>query len=144
MTEFALYVHWPFCKSKCPYCDFNSHVRASIDEARWRAALLKDLEHYATLTRGRSVTSIFFGGGTPSLMSAETVGAVLERAAALWRFEPDIEICRWQLRPWHRPIVARVKPLTTLMSSVASIACSSSPTVTSSQRQTTVSAVASS
>src|SRR5690348_1703472 len=92
MTELALYVHWPFCKSKCPYCDFNSHVRASIDEARWRAALLKDLEHYATLTRDRSVTSIFFGGGTPSLMSAETVGAVLERAAALWRCGPDIEI----------------------------------------------------
>ena len=53
MSEFALYVHWPFCKSKCPYCDFNSHVRASIDEARWRAALLKDLEHYAALTHGR-------------------------------------------------------------------------------------------
>jgi len=92
MTELALYVHWPFCKSKCPYCDFNSHVRASIDEARWRAALLKDLEHYAALTRGRSVTSIFFGGGTPSLMSAATVGAVIERAAALWRLDPDIEI----------------------------------------------------
>jgi putative oxygen-independent coproporphyrinogen III oxidase len=92
MHELALYIHWPFCKSKCPYCDFNSHVRASIDEVRWRAALLKDLEHYAALTHGRSVTSIFFGGGTPSLMSAETVGAVLERAAALWRFDPDVEI----------------------------------------------------
>ena len=91
-ASLALYVHWPFCKSKCPYCDFNSHVRASIDEVRWRAALLKDLEYYAALTRGRAVTSIFFGGGTPSLMSAETVGAVLERAAALWRFEADIEI----------------------------------------------------
>src|SRR5690242_5285506 len=93
MTEpIALYVHWPFCKSKCPYCDFNSHVRASIDEARWRAALLKDLEHYAALTRGRSVTSIFFGGGTPSLMSAETVGAVLDGAAVLWPFEDHVEI----------------------------------------------------
>ncbi len=93
MTEpIALYIHWPFCKSKCPYCDFNSHVRASIDEARWRTALLKDLEHYAALTRGRPVTSIFFGGGTPSLMSAETVGAVIDRAAALWPFEADVEI----------------------------------------------------
>ncbi|HKX11241.1 MAG TPA: radical SAM family heme chaperone HemW [Stellaceae bacterium] len=93
MTEpLALYVHWPFCKSKCPYCDFNSHVRASIDEARWRAALLKDLEHYAALTRERPITSIFFGGGTPSLMTAETVGAVIDRAARLWSFEPGIEI----------------------------------------------------
>jgi putative oxygen-independent coproporphyrinogen III oxidase len=93
MTEpLALYVHWPFCKSKCPYCDFNSHVRASIDEARWRNALLKDLEHYSSLTRGRPVTSIFFGGGTPSLMSATTVGAVLDRAAALWPFESKVEI----------------------------------------------------
>jgi putative oxygen-independent coproporphyrinogen III oxidase len=93
MTEpLALYVHWPFCKSKCPYCDFNSHVRASIDEARWRAALLKDLEHYGGLTGGRPITSIFFGGGTPSLMSADTVGAVIDRAARLWPFEPDTEI----------------------------------------------------
>ena len=91
-SPLALYIHWPFCKSKCPYCDFNSHVRASIDEARWRAALIRDLEHYAGLTHGREVTSIFFGGGTPSLMSAETVGAVLERAAALWPLERDVEI----------------------------------------------------
>ncbi|HKH79994.1 MAG TPA: radical SAM family heme chaperone HemW [Solirubrobacteraceae bacterium] len=88
----ALYIHWPFCKSKCPYCDFNSHVRASIDEARWRSALLKDLEHYAALTGRRAVTSIFFGGGTPSLMSAETVDAVLQHAASLWPLEPDVEI----------------------------------------------------
>src|SRR5260370_1045135 len=92
MTGLALYVHWPFCKAKCPYCDCNSHVRASIDEARWRAALLKDLEHYAGLTRGRAIASIFFGGGTPSLMAAETVATVLERAAALWPLEPDVEI----------------------------------------------------
>jgi putative oxygen-independent coproporphyrinogen III oxidase len=88
----ALYIHWPFCLSKCPYCDFNSHVRASIDEARWRAALLRDLEHYAGLTGRHAVTSIFFGGGTPSLMSAATVGAVLERAAALWPWAPGVEI----------------------------------------------------
>src|SRR5258708_21046125 len=92
MDNLALYIHWPFCISKCPYCDFNSHVRASIDEARWRAALLKDLEHYAGLTRGRAIASIFFGGGTPSLMAAETVATVLERAAALWPLEPDVEI----------------------------------------------------
>jgi len=92
MTNLALYIHWPFCKSKCPYCDFNSHVRASIDEARWRAALLKDLEHYAGLTPGGAIASIFFGGGTPSLMAAETVAAVLERTAALWPLEPDVEI----------------------------------------------------
>jgi oxygen-independent coproporphyrinogen-3 oxidase len=91
-SQIALYIHWPFCKSKCPYCDFNSHVRASIEEGRWRAALLKDLGHYAGLTRGRSVASIFFGGGTPSLMSAETVAAVLERAAALWPLAADVEI----------------------------------------------------
>ena len=91
-SPIALYVHWPFCKSKCPYCDFNSHVRASIDEARWRSALLKDLEHYAGQTRGRTVASIFFGGGTPSLMAAQSVAAVLERAAALWPLAPDVEI----------------------------------------------------
>ncbi|MFX8145340.1 radical SAM protein, partial [Acinetobacter baumannii] len=72
----ALYVHWPFCVSKCPYCDFNSHVRASVDQARWRDALLADLAHEARLTAGRPVASIFFGGGTPSLMPPETVAAV--------------------------------------------------------------------
>ena len=89
---FAVYVHWPFCKSKCPYCDFNSHVRASIDEARWRKALLAELDHYGAETRGRMVTSVFFGGGTPSLMAPETVGAVLDRVAALWPLDPRIEI----------------------------------------------------
>ena len=88
----ALYIHWPFCKSKCPYCDFNSHVRAGIDEARWRAALLRELDHGATQTRGRELGSIFFGGGTPSLMAPSTVAALLERAAAHWPFAPDIEI----------------------------------------------------
>ena len=93
MTQpLGVYIHWPFCKSKCPYCDFNSHVRASIDEARWRAALLKDLEHYAALTRGRAVTSIFFGGGTPSLMSADTVGALIRHTTELWDTAADIEI----------------------------------------------------
>ncbi|SMH55670.1 radical SAM family heme chaperone HemW [Azospirillum agricola] len=89
---FAIYVHWPFCKSKCPYCDFNSHVRERVDHARWRAALVRELEHYAGLTAGRTVTSVFFGGGTPSLMEPETVGAVLDRIAALWPVAPGLEV----------------------------------------------------
>src|SRR5262245_37116563 len=90
---FGIYVHWPFCASKCPYCDFNSHVRSrGIDEARFRAAFLKELEHWAGLAPGRSVASVFFGGGTPSLMSAATTGAVLDAIAALWTVEPGAEI----------------------------------------------------
>lgn len=77
---FGLYVHWPFCLSKCPYCDFNSHVRDSIDQARWRAALLAELDHYAARTQGRRLGSIFFGGGTPSLMSPDTVAALIDAA----------------------------------------------------------------
>jgi putative oxygen-independent coproporphyrinogen III oxidase len=94
MTEpgFGLYVHWPFCLKKCPYCDFNSHVRDSIDQALWRDTLLRELDHYAALTPGRAITSIFFGGGTPSLMAPETAGAVIERAARNWTLAPDIEI----------------------------------------------------
>ncbi|MGH6989816.1 MAG: radical SAM family heme chaperone HemW [Stellaceae bacterium] len=92
LAPLALYIHWPFCKSKCPYCDFNSHVRAGIDEARWQAALLRELDRGAGETRGRPLTSIFFGGGTPSLMAPATVAALLERAAAWWDFAPDIEI----------------------------------------------------
>jgi oxygen-independent coproporphyrinogen-3 oxidase len=88
----ALYIHWPFCKSKCPYCDFNSHVRAGVDEDRWRAALLRELDRGAAETHGRALTSIFFGGGTPSLMAPATVAALLDRAAAHWSFAPDIEI----------------------------------------------------
>jgi oxygen-independent coproporphyrinogen-3 oxidase len=88
----ALYIHWPFCKSKCPYCDFNSHVRAAIDETRWCRALLAELDHYAIETKGRSLGSIFFGGGTPSLMAPETVAALIARAAGHWRFATDIEI----------------------------------------------------
>jgi oxygen-independent coproporphyrinogen-3 oxidase len=88
----ALYVHWPFCVSKCPYCDFNSHVRAEIDEAAWRDALLADLAHEAALTPGRPLGSIFFGGGTPSLMAPATVAAVLDAAERHWGFAPSIEI----------------------------------------------------
>jgi len=90
---FGVYVHWPFCASKCPYCDFNSHVRADgIDEARFLAAFLRELQHWTALAPGRTVTSIFFGGGTPSLMSAATVGAVLDAIDRLWVVEPGAEI----------------------------------------------------
>ncbi|MEA3539122.1 MAG: radical SAM family heme chaperone HemW [Pseudomonadota bacterium] len=83
----ALYVHWPFCVSKCPYCDFNSHVRERIDEAAWRDALIADMDYEARLTPGRRLSSLFFGGGTPSLMSPETVGAIIDAADRLWGFE---------------------------------------------------------
>ena len=88
----ALYVHWPFCVSKCPYCDFNSHVRADIDQAAWRDALLVDLAHEARLLPGRTLTSIFFGGGTPSLMEPATVAAIIEAAAGYWTVADRIEI----------------------------------------------------
>ncbi len=88
----AVYVHWPFCLSKCPYCDFNSHVRDSVDHDRWRTALLVELDHYAGRTPGRIVTSIFFGGGTPSLMEPSTAAAVIDRVAARWSVAPDVEI----------------------------------------------------
>ncbi|MBL8706874.1 MAG: coproporphyrinogen III oxidase, partial [Rhodospirillales bacterium] len=78
-TPLAIYVHWPFCRSKCPYCDFNSHVRDSIDQARWRRALLAELDHWADQMPDRVVGSLFFGGGTPSLMEPETAAAVIER-----------------------------------------------------------------
>jgi oxygen-independent coproporphyrinogen-3 oxidase len=88
----ALYIHWPFCLSKCPYCDFNSHVRDSIDQDRWRAALLADLDRAAADGEARAITSIFFGGGTPSLMDPRTVAAAIERTAARWTLAPDAEI----------------------------------------------------
>ena len=88
----ALYVHWPFCVSKCPYCDFNSHVRAEIDQRQWREALLTDLAHEAQLLPGRRLTSIFFGGGTPSLMEPATVEAVIEAAVQHWQPSDGIEI----------------------------------------------------
>lgn len=93
---FGIYVHWPFCRAKCPYCDFNSHVREAIDQSRWRDALLQELEHYAAQTQGktggRTVTSLFFGGGTPSLMEPETVGAVIRAVRRHWTVVPDLEI----------------------------------------------------
>jgi putative oxygen-independent coproporphyrinogen III oxidase len=88
----AVYIHWPFCRSKCPYCDFNSHVRESVDAARWTRALLRDLDHQAALVPGREVGSVFFGGGTPSLMPPETVAAVLGRVRSRWKVTPDLEV----------------------------------------------------
>ncbi len=91
-SALALYVHWPFCVSKCPYCDFNSHVRGAVDQAQWRGALLADLAHEAALLPGHRLTSIFFGGGTPSLMDPATVEAVIAAAHRHWRVADSLEI----------------------------------------------------
>jgi oxygen-independent coproporphyrinogen-3 oxidase len=88
----ALYIHWPFCLAKCPYCDFNSHVRDSVDHAAWQAALLADMRHEAELAGGERLDSIFFGGGTPSLMPPVLVARLLEEAEKLWGFAEGIEI----------------------------------------------------
>jgi len=88
----ALYVHWPFCEVKCPYCDFNSHVAESIDHAAWESSLLKELSYYAAKTTGRVVASLYFGGGTPSLMRAHTVAAIIDMTASLWGFTSNPEI----------------------------------------------------
>lgn len=90
---FGVYVHWPFCQSKCPYCDFNSHVRRSgIDEARYVRAFTREIEHMAALAPGRNVSSIFFGGGTPSLMKPDTVGAIIEAIGKNWVIAEGCEI----------------------------------------------------
>ena len=92
MMPLGVYVHWPFCKSKCPYCDFNSHVRDGVEQDRWRKALLTELEYAAREAPDRRVETIFFGGGTPSLMEPATVDAVIARAKALWDTAADLEI----------------------------------------------------
>ena len=89
---FGIYVHWPFCRAKCPYCDFNSHVREAIDQSRWRDALLTELAHYAAETPRRTVTSLFFGGGTPSLMEPETTAALIGAVRRHWSTASDLEI----------------------------------------------------
>ncbi|NVN85929.1 MAG: coproporphyrinogen III oxidase [Rhodopseudomonas sp.] len=90
---FGVYVHWPFCLSKCPYCDFNSHVRhAAIDEERFARAFAREIETIAARAPDREVSSIFLGGGTPSLMQPKTVGAVLDAIGKHWRVAPDAEI----------------------------------------------------
>jgi len=88
----ALYIHWPFCLSRCPYCDFNAHVREMVDQDRWRSALMTELTYWARETPGRTLTSIFFGGGTPSLMAPTTAAALINCAAKNWSFSSDIEI----------------------------------------------------
>jgi putative oxygen-independent coproporphyrinogen III oxidase len=92
VSDLALYVHWPFCVSKCPYCDFNSHVRAQVDQQAWRDALLKDLAYEAALLPGRILRSVFFGGGTPSLMPPDTVAAVIAAATNTWAPASDLEV----------------------------------------------------
>ena len=90
---FGVYVHWPFCAAKCPYCDFNSHVhRGAFDEPGYIAAYAREIAHNAALTPGRVVQSVFFGGGTPSLMDPRSVGAILEELAKHWQIAPDAEI----------------------------------------------------
>jgi oxygen-independent coproporphyrinogen-3 oxidase len=92
MSDLAIYIHWPFCQSKCPYCDFNSHVAQSIDHENWRNAYRIEIEHYAKLLPERTIRSIFFGGGTPSLMEAKTVGEILEYIKRYWQWDNNIEI----------------------------------------------------
>ena len=89
---FGLYIHWPFCQAKCPYCDFNSHVVSQIDHAVWRDAYVQEIRRVAAETEGRVLNSVFFGGGTPSMMEAETVDAILREVRACWPLANDIEI----------------------------------------------------
>jgi oxygen-independent coproporphyrinogen-3 oxidase len=89
---FGVYIHWPFCLSKCPYCDFNSHVVANVDQRQWAAALARELGYMRELTGPRAVSSVFFGGGTPSLMEVATVDTVLTEIAKLWTVDGDVEI----------------------------------------------------
>ncbi|MBW7910030.1 MAG: coproporphyrinogen III oxidase [Alphaproteobacteria bacterium] len=88
----ALYVHWPFCKFKCPYCDFNSHVREKISHQDWRDAYVREMQYYRELTGPRDVQSVFFGGGTPSLMEPETAGLVIDTIADLWGLPQGTEV----------------------------------------------------
>lgn len=90
--QMGVYIHWPFCASKCPYCDFNSHVREQIDETVWLQAYIKCLEYYADIVPKKEVVSIFFGGGTPSLMSPNTVGGIIDSVQRLWSIANDVEI----------------------------------------------------
>ncbi len=91
-NDLAVYIHWPFCVSKCPYCDFNSHEAKAVDQSRWRDALLAELAHYHARTPNHRVTSVFFGGGTPSLMDPATTHDLIAAATRLWPAVPDVEI----------------------------------------------------
>lgn len=92
MEPFGVYIHWPFCLSKCPYCDFNSHVRDSVDQSRWRDAMLAEIDHAADTGPRHPVTSVFFGGGTPSLMPPDTARAIIERIGLRWGYAEGVEI----------------------------------------------------
>lgn len=89
---FGLYLHWPFCQSKCPYCDFNSHVSGNIDQQRWKSAYLAEIDRLGLETRGRVLQTVFFGGGTPSLMEPELVSAIIDRVRRTWPMANDPEI----------------------------------------------------
>ncbi len=89
---FGLYLHWPFCASKCPYCDFNSHVAAEIDQKRWRRAYLGEIARVGVETQGRVLNTVFFGGGTPSLMEPDTIAAILETVRTAWPVANDLEV----------------------------------------------------
>lgn len=89
---FGLYVHWPFCAAKCPYCDFNSHVSAAIDQEKWRDAYVSEIRRFAKLTEGRVLQSVYFGGGTPSLMDPALIESILSEVRANWPLSNDIEI----------------------------------------------------
>lgn len=89
---FGLYIHWPFCQAKCPYCDFNSHVVAKIDQKAWQSAYLSEIERVGAKTEGRVLRSVFFGGGTPSLMDPAVVDAILTKVRATWPIANDIEV----------------------------------------------------
>ena len=91
-TDLGIYIHWPFCEKKCPYCDFNSHVSGNIDHLKWLSAYLNELRYHANLTSGRIINSIFFGGGTPSLMKPYVVEKILDEIHSLWSCSNDIEI----------------------------------------------------
>ncbi len=92
-ADFGVYVHWPFCKAKCPYCDFNSHVRhEGVDAMRFARALVRELQHMKAMAPDKIVTSVFFGGGTPSLMPPVAVAHVLDAIATLWSVADDAEI----------------------------------------------------
>ena len=92
LPPLAIYIHWPFCLSKCPYCDFNSHVRTTLDQELYQRTLLRELDYYAALLPQRRITAVFFGGGTPSLMAPATVAALIARVRSHWPLATDIEI----------------------------------------------------
>ncbi len=89
---FGLYIHWPFCQAKCPYCDFNSHVAREIDQSRWLRAYLSEIDRYGEMLPGRVLNSVFFGGGTPSLMNPDVVAAILDRVRRTWPTANDLEV----------------------------------------------------